>query len=376
MTSKIERILIVGGGIAGLSLAIGLRERDVSADVVERRSASIDDGAGLYLVGNAVRALGVLGLAESIVRLGAVIRSQRFLNQRGQTLFEIDTANYWWRCGSCLGIRRADLQRALQDRLGAANVRFDTSVSHLDQHDRGVAVAFSDGTQREYDFVVGADGIRSSIRRLVFGGVPPRYCGQVGWRFLVACPADITGWTVMLGPRGAVLLVPVGAGQAYCYCDFASPQSIDDPREGRVERLRSRFEHFARPALEAMAPLTSESDIHFAAIEEIDQEPWGSRRVLLVGDAAHATLPNMASGAAMALEDALVLCELVASGRDAANVIAEFTRRRSPRVRWVREQARRRDRMRSLPGTIRNLILRVAGERIYRANYEPLLDAI
>ena len=94
MTSKIERILIVGGGIAGLSLAIGLRERGVSADVVERRSGSIGDGAELYLVGAAVRALGVLGLAESIVRQGAVIRTQRFLNHRGETLFEIDTANY------------------------------------------------------------------------------------------------------------------------------------------------------------------------------------------------------------------------------------------------------------------------------------------
>lgn len=359
-----------------MSLAIGLRERGVSADVVERRSGSIGDGAELYLVGAAVRALGVLGLAESIVRQGAVIRTQRFLNHRGETLFEIDTANYWSRCGPCVGIRRADLQRALQDRLGAAGVRFDTSVSRLDQHDRGVAVAFSDGTQREYDFVVGADGIRSSMRRLVFGDAPPRYCGQVGWRFLVVCPAEITGWTVMLGSLGAVLLVPVGAGRAYCYCDFATPQPFDDPREGRIERLRSRFEHFARPVREVMALPTSEDEIHFAAIEEISQEPWGSRRVLLVGDAAHATSPNMACGAAMALEDALVLCELIASRRDAANVIAEFTRRRSPRVRWVREQARRRDRMRSLPGAIRNLILRVAGERIYRANYEPLLEAI
>ncbi len=378
VSSHIERILIVGAGIAGLALAIALRARAVgiSIHIVERRSESIDDGAGLYLVGNAVRALGTLGLADGVMRRGAEIRSQRFLTDRGDRLFEIDTARYWSQCGPCVGVRRDDLQRALQERVGAAAVRFSTSVCRIDEQQRAVVVGFSDGTQDEYDFVVGCDGIRSSVRRLLFGEAQARYCGQIGWRCLVACPDPITAWTLMLGPLGAVLLVPVGAGQAYCYCDATAPRRLDDPREGRRERLQARFARFAQPVPDVLTQPVRDDQIHFAPIEEVCQQPWGSRRVLLIGDAAHAMSPNMACGAAMALEDAVVLGDLIDGARSVGDVIAEFTRRRSPRVQWVLQQSRRRDRLRRLPAGVRNLLLRTAGERIYRMNYAPLLESI
>ena len=373
MHNKVERILIVGAGMAGLTLAISLRRQGLNPDIVERQSAWPVHGAGIYLVGNAMRALGSLGLANEVLQAGAPIRTQALLDARGRQLAVIDTESVWAECGPCVGIRRASLQSILVKALGNAEVRFGTSVTALAQQQDSAVVTFSDGSERDYDLVVGADGVRSSIRTHLFGSVQPRFCGQVGWRFLVPCPPSITGWTLFAGSRGVFLFIPVGGGQAYCYADAAVDKPFDDPLEGRLERLRSRFASYGSPVPEALAQLQSSEQIHFGAIEEILQEPWGVGRALLIGDAAHATSPNMASGAAMAFEDSLVLSNLIVSGREVAQVQSDYAAQRLNRVRWVHEQTHRRDRIRSLPPFIRDLMTRLLANKVYRANYAPLI---
>ena len=371
--SKIERVLIVGAGMAGLTLAISLRRQGLNPEMVERQPAWPVHGAGIYLVGNAMRALGSLNLADEVLRGGALIRTQTLLNDRGRQLAVIDTESVWKKCGPCVGIHRAHLQSILVRALGTAEVRFATSVTALAHREDSAAVQFTDGTERLYDLVVGADGVRSSTRKLVFGDAQPRYCGQVGWRFLVQCPPSITGWTLFAGDRGVFLFIPVGAGQAYCYADAVVAKPLDDPLEGRLERLRSRFGSYASPVPEALAELRSPDQIHFGAIEDILQEPWGAGKVLLIGDAAHATSPNMASGAAMAFEDALVLSKLIASGRAVAQVLNDYTTQRITRIRWVHQQTQRRDRIRSLSPMVRDLMTRLLANSVYRANYTPLV---
>ncbi len=320
-----------------------------------------------------MRALGSLNLADEVLRNGSLIRSQTLLNHRGRKLTVIDTESVWTKCGPCVGIRRANLQSILVSALENAEVRFSTTVTAIAQREKSAAVQFNDGNEDLYDLVVGADGVRSSTRRLVFGDAQPRYCGQVGWRFLVQCPPSISGWTLFSGDRRVFLFIPVGGGQAYCYADAAVATPLDDPLEGRLERLRSRFRLFASPVPEALAELRSPDQVHFGAIEDILQQPWSADRVLLIGDAAHATSPNMASGAAMAFEDALVLSKLVASGRDVAQVLNDYTSQRTTRVRWVHEQTRRRDRIRNLPPMVLDLMTRFLAKSVYRANYAPLV---
>ena len=369
---KIERVLIVGAGMAGLALAISLRRQGLDAEIVERQTTWPVHGAGIYLVGNAMRALGSLNLADDVLRDGSLIKTQTLMNHRGKQLAVIDTASVWADCGPCVGIRRADLQSMLVNALGAAEVRFSTTVTSLEQREDSAVVQFDDGQERTYDLVVGADGVRSSIRTLVFGSVQPRFCGQVGWRFLVQCPASITGWTLFAGDSGVFLFIPVGHGQAYCYADAVVAEPLDDPLDGRLERLRSRFAAYASPVPQALAELRTSDQIHFSAIEDILQEPWGVGNVLLIGDAAHATSPNMASGAAMAFEDALVLSRLIAADQNAAQVLDQYTSERSARIRWVHEQTHRRDRIRNLPSMVRDLMARYLAKSVYRANYAPL----
>jgi 2-polyprenyl-6-methoxyphenol hydroxylase-like FAD-dependent oxidoreductase len=120
--------------------------------------------------------------------------------------------------------------------------------------------------------------------------------------------------------------------------------------------------------------LGPDHDVHVGPMEEVTLDRWSRGSVLLVGDAAHATSPNMAEGAAMALEDGLVLAECLTSEPGIAPAVASFRARRRPRTQWVLVQTHRRDRTRNLPPALRNLVLRRWGRNIFHANYHPLLD--
>jgi 2-polyprenyl-6-methoxyphenol hydroxylase-like FAD-dependent oxidoreductase len=169
-------------------------------------------------------------------------------------------------------------------------------------------------------------------------------------------------------------MLPISTTHVYCYADRSERQRITDAPEGRLQRLRDTFRDFAEPVGTVLAGLTAPNEVHFDHIEEVVLDRWSTGRILLIGDAAHAMSPNMACGAAMALEDALVLAELIGKMGPTPEVGAHFERRRSERVRWVRLQTDRRDTLRKLPTIARNAFLRFAVSRTYAANYRPLLD--
>ena len=252
-------------------------------------------------------------------------------------------------------------------------MRLGTTLTTLSQKDDEVNVAFADGSTGTYDLVVGADGIRSSIRQLVFGGIRPRYIGQASWRFLVDHSGPIETWTAMLGQRRAFLAMPVGPNRLYCYADLAAP-ATEDPTGRDLIRFLALFEDFAEPVPSILGELEGFDSIHFAPIEEIIVDTWVQGRVVLIGDAAHATSPNMAEGASMALEDALVLTQMLATHGSPAEALSAFRERRFARIRWVQQRTHRRDRIRTLPAPLRNLALNWAGTTLYRRDYRPLFE--
>ena len=254
-------------------------------------------------------------------------------------------------------------------------IRIGLVVKRLAQSDGAVSVEFSDGTSGTYDLVVGADGIHSAVRRLAFEPTAvPRHVGQIGWRFLAPRPREVTTWSVMLGRGTAFLTLPLAGDRVYCYCDIVSRPGPDTPERVGPERLGELFSEFADPAATLLEELDAAADIHVSTIEEVALDSWAREHVVLIGDAAHATAPNMAQGAAMALEDAFVLTDSLQSIPAIPDAIAAFQARRRPRTDWVRAQTHRRDRTRYLPPTIRDNVLRFLGRRIFHANYRPLLD--
>jgi FAD-dependent urate hydroxylase len=178
----------------------------------------------------------------------------------------------------------------------------------------------------------------------------------------------------MLGRRTAFLTLPLDDDHVYCYCDVVSPPARESPERGPAQRLSELFSEFAEPAATLLDAVDAGADIHISRVEEVALDRWARERVVLIGDAAHATSPNMAEGAAMALEDALVLSDCLRRSPAIPDAIAAFEARRRPRTDWVRAQTHRRDHTRYLPPTLRDNVLRFLGRRIFHANYRPLLD--
>ena len=233
-----RHVLIVGGGIAGLALAPMLTRIGVAVDVIEREPAWRPAGTGIYLPGNAARALRVLGLEAQVASRAVEIARQRFYDHHGKLLCEVDVAELWAAVGPCLAVHRAELHRLLREAAGDVPIRIGLAVKRLAQRDGIVSVEFSDGTSGEYDLVVGADGIHSAVCRLTFEPpAAPRPVGQVGWRFLAPRPPEVTTWSVMLGRRSAFLTIPIDDDCVYCYCDVVSTPVHDTPE--RVPRSGS-----------------------------------------------------------------------------------------------------------------------------------------
>jgi FAD-dependent urate hydroxylase len=365
------RILVVGAGVAGLAAARGLRVAGFRPDVVEELPASTVPGAGIYLPGNASRALRKLGLDAPLRPLGDLIFRQVFQDSRGRDLCELDVAALWAGVGESRALPRADLQRVLLTAVGG-EVRYDTKVQDLQIVDGTAEVTFGDGSQGEYDLVIGADGRRSTIRAQAGLGGAARPTGQTVYRSVVSGGPVISDWTALLGRRAAFVVMPMGGRRLYCYADETAGPDATPPADplARVREIFGSYGGVVPAILDAM------EKVQVARTDEVVIDSWSKGPVLLVGDAAHATAPSLAQGAAMSFEDAVVLGQVLRSSPDVATALKAYEDRRRPRTGWVRDRTRERDRARDVPPALRDPMLRRRGERIFGDQYRGLVEPL
>jgi 2-polyprenyl-6-methoxyphenol hydroxylase-like FAD-dependent oxidoreductase len=302
----------------------------------------------------------------------AHIPRQLICDHRGRLLSHIDLPALWGDVGACVALHRADLHEVLLSSGEGVDVRMGTQVRQLRQDSEIVRVGFGDGVTGDYDLVIGADGLHSTVRDLAFGSGAVRPRGQHAWRFVARCPAELDTWTTLLGGQATFLAVPIGRGRVYCYCDAPASISTRSERQPATEHLAKLLADFAGPVPAILHTLGPDTKVHEGPIQEVVLNGWSRGSVVLIGDAAHATSPNMAEGAAMALEDGLVLAECLVSEQPLSRALMRYEARREPRCRWVRAQTHRRDRTRGLPPVVRNLVLRRWGRQIFHHNYGPL----
>jgi 2-polyprenyl-6-methoxyphenol hydroxylase-like FAD-dependent oxidoreductase len=364
-----RRVLIVGGGIAGLAMARALHERDIPFVVVERHLAAAEAGLGMNLPGNGVFALRQLGIADALAQRGVPIRRREYRNAKGRLLFAVDEAAFWGDVSSVC-VRRGHLIDMLLRDVPTEALRLGTAVNDVTA---GSSEArFADGETESYDFVVGADGAHSTVRNAVFGATTPRpaLLSSASWRFMAPNPG-IDCWTVWTGASGTFLLIPADADQVYGYASATRGGAVGSSPQW----LHSTFADFPEIVTRTLEALRGqpESLLH-SPVEEVRLPRWSQDRVVLIGDAAHATAPVWGQGAALAIEDAIVLSDFLATNDDWSRVGDAFEQQRKPRVAHVQRMTDRMSRIARLPIWFRDPIAPVVGPRSYRETYGPLRE--
>lgn len=370
-----ERILIVGGGIAGLTLAAALRRLGFLPELVERNPTWHAAGAGFLVQANGMRVLHALGLGAAIEHAGAVVRRWDFCDEQGEVLCETDLKALWSDVGLCVGIERTKLQQVLLSGVAGIPSRLGTSITSLAQDNRRVSVIFSDSSAGQYDLVVGADGIFSAVRRFALSATSPTDLGAMNWRSIAPIrPGGQKTLQFLLGDGCFFGLCPVGEGRTYGFGYIMQPRSRD-PLEGRLGRLCTRFASFGGPVREYLASLERDEQVHCSAMEWVDVDEWHSGRVVLIGDAAHASSPLMGQGGCMAMEDACVLAELLRSSATVEGALSDYVSRRKPRTKWVQNQSIAAAESLRMPPSVRNSVLRERGDQMMQSRFGPLIPA-
>jgi 2-polyprenyl-6-methoxyphenol hydroxylase-like FAD-dependent oxidoreductase len=224
------------------------------------------------------------------------------------------------------------------------DVRLGTTVASIeDSPERGVVIAtLNDGSRMEAGLMVGADGIRSNIRTMLFGVLEPEDTGFGVWRSIHRRPPELREKIMMMGVGKRLGIMPISQDQLYVYATSNEPgRPRYDPARFHLT-MREKFAEFAGPATPLLNDIRDPSQVFYTAVEEIRLPlPWSKGRVLLIGDAAHASTPFMGQGGTMAIEDSNVLVSMLAEGQDVAQVLLEFGARRQPKCQFVQDVSRR-----------------------------------
>jgi 2-polyprenyl-6-methoxyphenol hydroxylase-like FAD-dependent oxidoreductase len=337
-----SRVLIVGGGIGGLSSAIALTARGIDVEIVEQNPKWDVYGVGIIQPGNAMRALHQLGLLDEALAAGFAMDGDRFFLADGTQLTDSDFPRVVGpEYPGINGITRPRLHEILTGAVkrSGAGVTLGHRLQSLEQTPDGVEVELTDGSSGRYDLVIGADGVFSQVRSLVFPEAPePRYSGQAVWRYNLPRPAEVNKLTMYAGPESKAGMVPLAPDLMYLLY-IETPGGDTTPQldpDTLAQELRSRLAPFAGTIAEVRDLITDSTKVVYRPIETVWVEPpWQRGRVTLLGDAAHATSPHVGQGAAMALEDSVVLAEELCKTRDLQEAFDGFGRRRYARVREI-----------------------------------------
>ncbi|SET56668.1 FAD-dependent monooxygenase [Hymenobacter actinosclerus] len=379
--------IIIGAGIGGLATAHALLNLGHGVRVYEAAPELRAVGAGVVLGANAMRALHELGLHDAVAALGAPVRQLQLLDQQGRLLQNADTTGFTQRLGfENLGIHRADLQRVLLAGLPAGVVRLGVPFERLSETPAGVLAHFANGSTAQADALIGADGLNSRVRRQLWPAAMPRYAGYTCWRAVV----DASQLGLAAGESGETWgrtgrrfgYVPVGGGRVYWFACLNSPE----PRSPRYQAyraadLRREFAGFHAPVPELLA-LTRDDQLLWNDILDLPPLPHFARgSVLLLGDAAHATTPNMGQGAGMAIEDAAVLARCLRPCRaDLLAAFQAFERQRRPRTARIVRTSWHLGRVGQLENPllvrIRNAVMRMLPAAVSRSQMAWLYEEL
>ena len=337
--SSIKNVLIVGGGLGGLSLGIALRRAGIGAEIVEIHKEFNVYGVGIIQQANALRALDAIGVADEAMRRGSPYGKVKMCTPTGHAFAELGTppmGNY----PTHNGISRKILHDVLYEAAvtNGVNIRMGLTINEIENEETRCNVKFSDGTEGSYQLVVAADGSNSKVRKLVFGDYKLQYIGSSVWRYAFKRPAELETGYMFMGKKAKVGLIPMTADTMYMF--VVTAEGDDNPfipENELVPRLKAHLAGFpAKMVADTVDQITDPEGVIYRPLETLFVAgDWYKNRVVMIGDAAHSTIPQMGSGAALAIEDAVVLAEELAKDQSVEVALESYMKRRYDRCKTI-----------------------------------------
>lgn len=340
--SSIATALVVGGGIGGMATAISLAERGVAVDLIDLDAEWRVYGAGITITGPTLRAYQRLGLLEEIKQQGAITSKTRLFRYDGTHMLDLDEPVIEEGLPATGGIMRPVLHHIMQKRVRELPipVRLGLTVDALQNMDDHVNVGFSDGTCGSYDLVVGADSVFSKVRDLAFphmGQAQPT--GQGCWRISIRKPPGLEMGEFFLGHANPCGITACAPDMVYMWMLTAHEERESFMSDDELfDTLKLLLADFGGNAGWIRDNMTRSDWINYRPLAAALQPAnWFDGRIVLLGDAVHATTPHLASGAGMAVESGIVLAEELARTDDVSTALRAYQDRRYSRCRDVIE---------------------------------------
>ncbi len=342
------RVLIIGAGIGGLTAGLALRRVGYEVEIFERTHQIRPAGAGISLWSNGVKVLNTLGLGKHLAALGGQMNRMEYRSHRDEILSQINLLPLIEKVGQRpYPIARTDLQALLFEAVGAERIHLGYNCQRVEQDDHSITAWFEDGTQATGDLLIGADGIRSTLRQYVLEqAISPRYAGYVNWNGLVEASDDLCdrdNWVLYVGEGKRASMMPVGHNRFYFF--FGCPMSAGTtvaPTD-RTAELKQIFGGWPDPVQRLMVRLDR---VTVNRLEICDLDPlerFVRGRVALLGDAAHATTPTLGQGGCQAIEDAEVLTRyLISTTLSVTDALKRYEIARRERTAQITLKARKR----------------------------------
>jgi 2-polyprenyl-6-methoxyphenol hydroxylase-like FAD-dependent oxidoreductase len=342
---KINKVLIVGGGIGGLASAIALRQQGIEVELIEISKSLTAYHIGIVVQANFIRAAKALGIADRIVAAGYPYNGLNFQDIHGKLLqrlpgYHLAGEEY----STHLGMARPALHKVLSEAAleAGTKVRTGLTFSAIEQVGEQVDVRFIDGASGTYDLMIGADGIYSNVRQALFGDrFKPAFTGQGVWRYNVPRPKEVTSSFVAMGlGKGKCGFIPLSEETGYVWLVQEEPGNPRHPEDKLDEIFRQRLAPCTGVLAWFREHITDSSQVVYRPLEALLlPAPWYRGRVVLIGDAAHATTPHMGQGSAQAVEDAVVLAELLVQEQPIEVTLEQFMERRFERCKFIVESS-------------------------------------
>jgi 2-polyprenyl-6-methoxyphenol hydroxylase-like FAD-dependent oxidoreductase len=340
--SSEPRVLIIGGGIGGLTAALALRQVGFNVAVFERASELAEIGAGITLWTNAVKVLRILNVADAVCDAGHIIERGELRSWRGDVLVVTPVGEVGRKLGApSVGLHRAALQQELFRKLGEGVIHLGAACVNVEQDTQGVTAYYSNGRTERGAILIGADGLRSTVGETFLRRQPLRYAGYICYRGITRLlgPSLPPGYAFeSWGPGRRFGAIRMDSQRIYWFANLSVPPSSSDPTPKRT--LRAQFDRWHAPIAEIIDSTEEAAVLRHEVYDRKPEKHWGMGRISLLGDAAHPMTPDLGQGACQAIEDAIVLARCISGTEDYCAALRLYESRRWKRVSDIVKRSR------------------------------------